>query len=368
MREHEIFTEQPEEEMWRSILQFSYPANIKRYLIDKGYAIDDTLVECISGCILQAYEYFNASKMTNLQISPLLLYYGATNLLYGITNLLTGRINEIKNHGMHIEIEDNYNYIAETSVRFENYDKGGVHVFCKALGVPFNLTTYGIWTVQELLGSIAEIYDDYYRCYSVTESFVIPIEETRTENGIVEKIKLEKFNIDIFLKMFAQVLDADKSYLRPTVGRIMNGDEYIILRHKINGKAITNISYSEQPYLQVGHMKNGNSITLPTLFNMYIILFAFSSLCRYNPEKWNPFVRNDSTGERLLIEKFLYFARRIVPNMALNYLYDYQMSFVDEKYRMNDTIKVVGKHEVKELIKKELDLQRRIEEVRKNGF
>lgn len=31
MESKKIFTEEPEEELWRSLLQFSYEANIKRY-------------------------------------------------------------------------------------------------------------------------------------------------------------------------------------------------------------------------------------------------------------------------------------------------------------------------------------------------
>ena len=118
IKEQKIFTENPEEEMWRTILQFSYPANIRRYIEEKGFNSDDKLIECISGSILQSYEYYNACKTSNLQISPLLLYYGTTNLLYGMTNLLTGKINEIRNHGMHIQLDDNYKYIAETSIMF----------------------------------------------------------------------------------------------------------------------------------------------------------------------------------------------------------------------------------------------------------
>src|SRR5699024_12616874 len=48
-------------------------------------------INTIIGSFLQANEYFKASKSANLQISPLLLYYGATNLLLGLTSLMTGK-------------------------------------------------------------------------------------------------------------------------------------------------------------------------------------------------------------------------------------------------------------------------------------
>ena len=120
------------------------------------------------------------------------------------------------------------------------------------------------------------------------------------------------------------------------------------------GKDIKMISFSGQPYLQAGIIKNGQLITLPPLFNMYAALFIMGSLCRYHPEKWGPFVLNDETGERLLFEKFLYLSRRILPNIVLNLLNNDNVVYVTQKYSINETIKHVGEHEIKELIQKEL--------------
>lgn len=87
---------------------------------------------------------------------------------------------------------------------------------------------------------------------------------------------------------------------------------------------------------------------------MYAALFIMGSLCRYHPEKWGPFVLNDETGERLLFEKFLYLSRRILPNIVLNLLNNDNVVYVTQKYSINETIKHVGEHEIKELIQKEL--------------
>lgn len=70
--------------------------------------------------------------------------------------------------------------------------------------------------------------------------------------------------------------------------------------------------------------------------------------------KWGPFVLNDETGERLLFEKFLYLSRRILPNIVLNLLNNDNVVYVTQKYSINETIKHVGEHEIKELIQKEL--------------
>lgn len=83
-----VFSENPENDLWRELLQFSYEANINRYLSKKGLHANGETINCIVGSFLQADEYYRAAKDANLQISPLLLYYGTTNLLYGMVNLL----------------------------------------------------------------------------------------------------------------------------------------------------------------------------------------------------------------------------------------------------------------------------------------
>ena len=93
-----VFSENPESDLWRELLQFSYEANINRYLSKKGLHATAETINCIVGSFLQADEYYRSAKGANLQISPLLLYYGTTNLLYGMVNLLSGRKNIIANH------------------------------------------------------------------------------------------------------------------------------------------------------------------------------------------------------------------------------------------------------------------------------
>lgn len=75
-----VFSENPENDLWRELLQFSYEANINRYLSKKGLHANGETINCIVGSFLQADEYYRAAKDANLQISPLLLYYGTTNL------------------------------------------------------------------------------------------------------------------------------------------------------------------------------------------------------------------------------------------------------------------------------------------------
>lgn len=355
MINREIFTESPEEDLWRELLQYSYRANVSRYLKEHSLDEDENTINTIIGSFLQANEYFKASKSANLQISPLLLYYGATNLLLGLTSLITGKRPEIKNHGMTAIDSTISTYIAEANVVFGDPNTGGIHQFARILGFEKDLTKCGEWKMMDFLSSIVEIDQDYRKCYAQENGNTLLLDLFNTPTGTIERLYLNKNKVETIGAILNNVEGFDKNYLPPQVGHERESDrDYLILRKKMAGKDIKMISFSGQPYLQAGIIKNGKLITLPPLFNMYAALFIMGSLCRYHPEKWGPFVLNDETGERLLFEKFLYLSRRILPNIVLNLLNNDNVVYVTQKYSINETIKHVGEHEIKELIQKEL--------------
>ena len=351
-----IFSENPEKDLWRELLQFSYDANIERYLSKKGLSADVDTINCIVGSFLQAYEYYKSAKEANLQIAPLLLYYGSTNLLYGMINLLSGKINNIDNHGMKIEVPSDMKFISETKIKFNSPDNGGVHVFSKALGIDTKLTSYGEWALKEFLDSIAEINTDYIQCYGEKTGRIAMLDVFKTPDGKVEKVYFTDTNKDDLYELLKNVDGFSKSYLQPAVSKEREtGKQYFVLRHKLVGKSICEYSYSGQPYLKAPHCKHGKHITLPTILNMYIILFALASLCRYFPERWSPFVLKDTTGEKMLIEKFIFYAGRMLPNYVLNILVENTVQYSSDRYLENDTVKLVGEHQVNDMIEKSIE-------------
>lgn len=371
MDSKKIFTEEPEEELWRSLLQFSYEANIKRYFDEhkipylekpNGNAEKENLVELkilsnsISGALLQANEYYKASKIVSLQVGPLLLYYGTTNLFFAMSVLMSGKIPSIKNHGMHIYPKKEDRYIADTEIKFDHPNDGGVHIFAKALGFEKHLYEYKLWIVRDFLDSIAEISNDFSTCYTSAKSHALQVDVVKLPDSTVEKLYID--NEQDAQNAIHNIEGFSESYLEPQWGSI-KGKSYLVLRHKLNATTITNVAYSGQPYLQVGHSKSGKLITVPRELNMYITLFALSSLCRYHPEIWNPFVIQDSTGEKLLIEKLLYYSRRLLPNAVLNRILGMKISFVSSKYVEDNRVHFVGEHEVREIVDNEVENQLR---------
>lgn len=100
MSVRKIYSESPEDNQWQLILRYAYPRNIKEYLrhndiLESG----DNLIKNISGSLLQAKEYYDASKASSLHVAPLLLYYGTSSLLSGTANLIKRKIHHIDGHG-----------------------------------------------------------------------------------------------------------------------------------------------------------------------------------------------------------------------------------------------------------------------------
>ena len=203
--------------------------------------------------------------------------------------------------------------------------------------------------------NFVEIDRDYKKCYEKEIGKTLLLDLYNTSTGLIEKIYAKKEIMESILNVLNNVEDFKKNYLDYQTGYEKETNRnYLILRKRMTGKNIKKISFSGQPYLQAGIEKNGQLITLPQLFNMYSALFIMGSLCRYHPEIWGPFVLNDETGERLLFEKFIYYSRRIIPNIVLNIINNDDITYVTQRYSTNETIKHVNEHDVKELVRNEI--------------
>lgn len=99
-------------------------------------------------------------------------------------------------------------------------------------------------------------------------------------------------------------------------------------------QGITVKSIEELNFLPIYLRKNGKKVNLPILLYNYMALFILASLCRYCPDKWNPFVLRDTTGERRLLVKYIHYCERAIPNFVLNEIHAKNYIFVTDKLRM----------------------------------
>lgn len=354
METEKIYSERAEDDIWSSLLKFTYTENLKRYFEEKECDYSNDLLETISGSILQAYEYFSLSKSASLQVSPLLLYYGATNLLYGVSCLLTGKLLQIDNHGMKVTLQ-NEKSIAEAMVKFNNKSSGGISAYLNALEeTDYNLTEQNPWTIKETLGSLVELFPDFLPKYGPEDIHVIPVKKVKSDAEENLRVDLSFLGLDQTQKLIERIPNFTNNYLHPR----KNNLNELILRKKINGVDLYDMSYTGQMFMSIGHKKQSKNVVLPYYANIFIVLYSFSDLCRYSPEKWNPFVQKDTTGEKNLIEKFIYMSRRQLPNLMLNKIFNKNHLYSADIYKDIDNRVMLNKEEILSLIREEMIHQR----------
>lgn len=346
-----IFAENAEQEQWNLLLQFSYPSNIHKALIKNGAStiLTDSNVESIAGSIAQAHEYFKAAEQSSLFISPILLYYGITNLFFGIISLKRKEVLTIKNHGMKLIIPDTpLAQLGDIIINTSGDENGAFTKYNKSINNNDNIIA-SRWELSEIFKSIPEIKNDLELCYEGQYSHCIPVQIINSHKDNLERIQKSEVpnlgNID-FNNM---ILDYSKCYLPP---RATN--EYIILRNKINSQDIGYYSLSGQKFIFLYHEKENAKVILPVITSMFVGLFALCSLSRYHPNIWYGFVQSDSTGEKGLVDKFLNVCKRYIPNILLNYYYDEQILFSNKQQGTIDGNTPYAEEDIINIIRNEL--------------
>ncbi len=342
-----ITTENPELEQWRLLSQFTYPANVFKHLQAQSFSTVDTeIVELIAGCFRQGEAFFAAASRSPLDISPLLLYYGAANLLAGLYALLTNSKPNITNHGMTIPNMP-ASRIADVQILPRSPLDGALQLFCNIFSSGCRIVNGATWTVGEVIGSLPDLKIDFQDHYSDLLYHSLPVETIYTQTITTERIA--NFEFDRYSNannLISLVPDFKKAYLPPQFK-----SDFIILHARQKGIPIGTHSISGRKYLQIGHDKNGQILCPNQLILMHMGLFALGFLPRYRSNLWNNFVRTDTTGEKRVIEKFLFVCQRYLPHLALNFIYGKRIVFVNEMDGVIDRTRDIQKSDIKDIVR-----------------
>ena len=318
-----INSENATKDEWKLLAQYAYPTNIVRYLLQHGFSDSGSLVEYIAGCFRQSEAYFSAAASSPIDISPLLQYYGAATLLAGASALVQGGQLPIVEHGMTLNAT-NIRRIADAQIIPRG--NGALQQFAGIFSPGCLFANGEPWTMEEVLGSIPDLIQDFESCYQQAVPYTIPMEIVRRDRGLLERIAIEE------LRRFKTPEDAltnveslAQSYLIPE-----STNQYLILRRKIGSPEIGTYSLFNQKHLQIAHSKKGQKVTPSQVINMFMGMFSLGFLSRYHPEFWNPFVRGDETGELLLVERFFTVCQRYFPNLVLNEIQESRIQFVNQ--------------------------------------
>lgn len=348
-----ILSEDPNADIWQMILHFTYPNNIQKYYSKLNQHGKRGIEDIIVSSLLQSAEFFKISANVSLNVSPVILYYGAINLYNGILTLINGSEIPIETHGMKLFLPaEDQGRIGDVTLRIVNPYKGALNNFYKIIEKQIQPIESLSFTFSEILGSIPELKSDFENCYEDLLPSCVPVEKLMVDDKLIERIAKKELNRfkNYDLEVFSLIKDFKSNYLAP---QDPNPD-YYVLRRKINSSEIGLYNGFGQKYFQLGIRKANKVIHLPQTVLLLIGLFALSSLSRYHPKVWNPFITNDSTGERQIIDKFLNICRRNIPNLLLNLLNNEIMIFI----KAIDELTVIKKNneqeELKELIKREV--------------
>lgn len=325
-----IPTEDAEQEQWRMVSRLSYARNIREEIAKRHSSPpDDSLVEFVAGSIRQSEVYFRIAGDSPLDVSPLLLYYGATALFAAVYGVLVSARPPINDHGMKVLLNAPVIRLADTRVRPRNPTTGALQQFANVYSDGCALSGSGEWTLEEVLGSIPDLRREYEDCYAGVRPFVIPVEVVASNEGPFERIEpahLSRFpNPEDALRIVPQFSDA---YLTPQYGGNMT---HVVLRYKIGGPEVGIYSIFGDKFLPLAHVKNSTNLFPSQEILMLVGLHILGYMSRYRPEIWNPFVRGDESGERLIVERFLSVCQRYLPNLVLNRLHGQRIQFVSER-------------------------------------
>lgn len=349
MEKYNIFTENPEEEIWNHLLQYTYKSKIEKYFEAKNMKFNEEIFDEIKCSILQAKEYYRLSKDADVSVKPLLIYYGTINLLTACSLLISGEKIIINNHGMKIDESDVDGSLGSWSIKFNNITDGGIHVFLKSITEGKVECVESVWKLNELLMSIPEINEIEHLCYSNSIPYCLPINEICMDNETIETIDVNQYTIEQIMDFLSEVDEFQKNYINPKYQ-----NNIVILKHKYLAKDISCETISGRKYLLRSHIKNEKKVLLPQWAYYTISLFALSSLCRYNPKTWNKFVTYDEFNEKLLVSKFLNLCIRILPNFCLNIIDNKTYQFTNKKYEPINKTTTIDKAKIEEIVNAQL--------------
>jgi hypothetical protein len=349
-----IHTENPKAEQWRRLARFNYPLTIERFLTARSHSNpDEKLVNFVAGCFRQAEAYFVAGDNAPLDIAPLLLYYGATNLLAGAAALLTGEHFAVRGHGMTLNLEAG-DRCADVLIIPKASHGSGLPYYAQVFssGCDLHGGARWAWTLEEVLASIPDLKSYFESCYEGSEPFAVPVRIIRKARLTVERVYSEEVaKHQNPQEIFDRIVGLQASYLPIQRG---SSDNYMSLHPRKGSADIGVYSIMGQKNLVLAHRKNNELINPDQIILLLMGLFALGHLSRYYPERWNPFVRRDDTGERLVVEQFLEICQRYLPNLVLNRIEGTRLQFVHDIESPIDETSTLTTSDVEEIARRVL--------------
>ena len=311
-----INSENPIDDIWQSLLRFSYIDVINKWWGEKDVKEkDNNLASFIASSIKQANSYFLSASKAPINIQPLLFYYGCVSLLIGTLSLVKQKKYEIKNHGMQLDKSTLFlNDIFFIKAVPRNVD-GALHIIMQELEGVNDFISHGSWSLLEIFKCLPDLIEELTLIIPGSGVNVLKINEINREERKIDRIPINKREEGMeIVKIIKLDPKFKECYLEPQIT-----DNFVILNRRLG--VIPDVEYSiiGESYLRI-YYKSKGSIFLPQYISYYIGLYILGTLSRYYPDIWDEFINFDSTGKKNIVRNFLQKSNRYFPNLILNIL------------------------------------------------
>ena len=345
-----IHTENPKQSLWLELSFFESDGNARQFLskrFPRKYTKPTTLTNAaqqLSYAIKQAKEFYTAASYMSSITSPLMYFYGMSNLAKALMVACQGQVVMSSSHGLQ-RASPNITSATIDTYTVKVLGQGTFHNFYKCYSSAKHLKDTS-WNLKELLSVIPELRYSFEEVYSEKSNVVDVVRRIHRDRSLAyisdKRFSQNPTNIAILIPKLHE------RYLLPPQ---VLPDGGLILYEKMGASEdITIRSVLGERYFILAIKKGANYLWLPELSSHYVLMFILSMLVRYDSQAWGECLTKRLSSIPHIIEQFLEVSARKFPNLVLNEMKNCDYWFTQETQKDIDERVIIDEKELYEVV------------------
>ncbi|MBD1371965.1 hypothetical protein IC620_06280 [Hazenella sp. IB182357] len=287
-------------------------AYVRQFLMDKYRKLDlsnnNTIAyrntETFTSYVQQAHIQFKTAHLVDLTIKPLMLYYGAMNLIKAY--LLTvdpdyPRSSAVLQHGLSTRKKKKIPFLfLQDEIRIQK--EGLFPLFMSYLNPSISVDHR--YHVKDLLSFIPDMQDSYH--FLLKEQTLVPIEimqqeptskriKWRVHETILDRVNLTPTSYESHLNRFGHYFKYASS-TSPYIYYTWQHHDSLSIQHPW---FVKNKQGDYLLWIQNNHL----AYPLPQVATQFMLLFSLSMLCRYDTPLWRDVILGNWHTESILVRQ-----------------------------------------------------------------
>lgn len=346
-----IHTDNPNQSLWLELSFFESEGNTQQFLrqrFPRKYGRPSSLVDAaqqLSYAVKQANEFYDAASHMSSITSPLMYFYGMSNLVVALMVACSGQVVMSSSHGLG-KVFRNITSADVDTFTIEVHGQGTFHNFYGCYSTPRRLKGTS-WSLKELLSVIPELEHSFAEVYGEKSRVVKVVRRVHRDRRLAyiddDRFADDANEVDVLIPRLHEC------YLLPPQ---LLPDGGLVLHEKIGASEdITIRSVLGERYFILSTEKGACYYWLPELSSHYMLMFALSMLVRYEARAWGECITKRLTGLPYLVERFLAVSARKFPNMILDEIKNRSYWFVQETKKDIDERVILDAKELYQIVK-----------------